>query len=169
MQQMSNSDQGSVLILEHEDRVNRVLCRILQRLDMAPVSANNYSEFKELYNENEPRFILLSLDSPTNNQSELFHYLVEQKTPATIILLSNMDEEKLLGFERFGRNAGLNMGGILRKPVDLTSVQSKLEDLIAPDQGNFSKKKVLSAKTDIAMHNRTHRITAGMKLEGISL
>lgn len=128
--------------MEYEDRVSRVLCRMVRRLGMSPIAADNYSDFKKLYDEFNPRIILLSLDTPTNNQGELCQYLVEQKALATIILLSNMDEEKLLGFERNGRTAGLNMGGILRKPVDLTSVQTKLEELITPDQGNSFKKKV---------------------------
>ena len=119
-------NKPSVLIMEYEDRVSKV----------------------ELYyttcrSQSKPQFILLSLDSPTNNQGELCHYLAQQKTRATIILLSNMDEEKLLGFERNGRNAGLNMGGILHKPIDLNSVQNKLEELITPDQGKTVKKKVL--------------------------
>jgi DNA-binding response OmpR family regulator len=133
-----------VLIMEYEDRVSRVLCRIIKRLGMESAAADNYSSFKELYKQYNPRVILLSLDSPTNNQAELCRYLVEQKTGATIILLSNMDEEKLLGFERTGRSAGLTMGGILRKPIDMTLIQSKLEELITPDQGNSFKKKVLS-------------------------
>ena len=135
-------NKPSVLIMEYEDRVSRVLCRILKRLGLEAASTNNYRDFKSLVNESAPRFILLSLDSPTDNQGELCNYLAEQKTRATIILLSNMDEEKLLGFERMGRNAGLNMGGILRKPIDLSSVQTKLEELITPDQGNEIKKKV---------------------------
>ena len=134
--------ETSVLILEYEDRVSRVLCRITKRLGLEPASTNNYHVFKKLYLEHTPRLILLSLDSPANNQGELCNFLAEQKTPVTIILLSNMDEEKLLGFERMGRNAGLNMGGILRKPIDLSSVQTKLEELITPDQGNEIKKKV---------------------------
>ena len=136
-------NKPSVLIMEYEDRVSRVLCRIIKRLGLEAVSSNNYRDFKYLFNQSKPQFILLSLDSPTNNQGELCHYLAQQKTRATIILLSNMDEEKLLGFERNGRNAGLNMGGILHKPIDLNSVQNKLEELITPDQGKTVKKKVL--------------------------
>ena len=139
-------NKSSVLIMEYEDRVSRVLCRIIKRLGLEPASTNNYHDFKKLYVESRPQFILLSLDTPANNQGELCRYLVDQKSPSTIILLSNMDEEKLLGFERNGRSAGLTMGGILRKPVDLTSVQSKLEGLITPDQGNLLKKKVPCAR-----------------------
>ena len=135
--------ETSVLILEYEDRVSRVLCRITKRLGLEPASTNNYHVFKKLYLEHTPRLILLSLDSPANNQGELCNFLAEQKTPVTIILLSNMDEEKLLGFERMGRNAGLNMGGILRKPIDLSSVQTKLEELITPEQLNSFKKKII--------------------------
>ena len=122
-----------------------MLCRIIRSLGQEPVPADNYNSFKELYSKYNPQIILLSLDSPTNHQAELCRYLVEQKTGATIVLLSNLDEDKLQGFERTGRSAGLIMGGILRKPIDMTSVQSKLEELITPDQGNNFKKKVISA------------------------
>ena len=141
--------------MEYEDRVNRVLCRIVKRLGMEPLSTDNYSNFKELYRKYQPRLILLSLDSPSNNQGELCRYLVDQKSPSTIILLSNMDEDKLQGFEKNGRAAGLKMGGILRKPVDLTSVQEKLEELIRPDQGNSVKKKVTCARLKIVDRLRT--------------
>lgn len=142
-------NETNVLIMEYEDRVSRVLSRIVKRLGLEPFSTNNYSDFKELYRNHKPQIILLSLDSPTNNQGELCRYLVDQKSPSTIILLSNMDEEKLLGFERNGRSAGLNMGGILPKPMDMTSVQEKLEELIRPDQGNSLKKKVTCARLKI--------------------
>jgi len=160
-------NETNVLIMEYEDRVSRVLCRIVQRLGMTPVSAGNYSDFKELYNSHQPGFILLSLDTPTDNPGELCRYLVEKKSTATIILLSNMDEEKLLGFERNGRTEGLNMGGILRKPVDLTSVQSKLEELITPDQGNSFKKKVPCARLITAMQNRVYKLTVSRSWQWI--
>jgi CheY-like chemotaxis protein len=121
-------NKSSVLIMEYEDRVSRVLCRIIKRLGLEPASTDNYHDFKKLYIESRPQFILLSLDTPANNQGELCRYLVDQKSPSTIILLSNMDEEKLLGFERNGRSAGLNM------------------ELITPDQGNLFKKKVPCAR-----------------------
>jgi len=74
---------------------------------------------------------------------------VEEKTQARIILLSNMDEEKLFEFEKNGRSSGLTMGGILRKPMDMTSIQTKLKDLITPDPGKASKKKVIRGQLTI--------------------
>lgn len=147
-------NETNVLIMEYEDRVNRVLCRIVKRLGLEPYPTDNYSNFKELYRKYKPRVILLSLDSPANNQGDLCRYLVDQKSSSTIILLSNMDEEKLLGFEKNGRSAGLTMGGILRKPMDMTTVQSKLEELIRPDQRNHFKKKVISVTLETTPRNR---------------
>lgn len=154
MLEIKGMNETNVLIMEYEDRVNRVLCRIVKRLGLEPYSTDNYSNFKELYKEHKPKVILLSLDSPANNQGELCHYLVDEKSASTIILLSNMDEEKLLGFEKNGRSAGLTMGGILRKPMDMTTVQSKLEELIRPDQRNAFKKKVVCGSVETATQNQ---------------
>jgi len=117
-----------VLIIEHEERVSRVLCRIFKRLDLEPTSANNYKDFIGLYSKLRPEIIFLSLDTPDGNHSELFNYLVEQQSQATIFLLSNMDEDKLSKFEEIGQASGLNMGGILRKPIDIDSVNAKLQN-----------------------------------------
>ena len=138
-------NKDHILIMEYEGRVSRVLCRIISRLGLEPVPAGDYASFKALYDEHQPGFILLSLDSPKDDRSDVCRYLVESQSPATIILLSNMDEDKLRGFERTGRSAGLNMGGILRKPVDKTSLQSKLEQLIRQDQEtNFNQRNTSS-------------------------
>jgi len=47
-------DESNVLIMEYEDRVNRVLCRIVRRLGLEPVSADNYNNFKSLCKEHHP-------------------------------------------------------------------------------------------------------------------
>ena len=116
-----------VLIIENEDRVSRVLCRIFKRLDLEPTSANNLHDFIGLYSKLRPEIIFLSLDTPDVDHSELFNYLVEQQSRATIFLLSNMDEDKLANFEKIGQESGLKMGGILRKPINVDSVNAKLQ------------------------------------------
>lgn len=116
-----------VLILEHEERVCRVLGRIIKQLDFEPLAVNDYLDFKSSYLEFKPDIILLSLEIPDTDHQELLHYLIEQNSHATIILTSNVDDDEISAFEKLCLWAGLDMGGILRKPIDIESVKLKLE------------------------------------------
>lgn len=116
-----------VLILEHEERVCRVLGRIIKQLGFKPLAVNDYLKFKSSYLEFRPDIILLSLEIPDADHQEILHYLIEQDSPSTIILTSNMDDDEISGFEKLCLLAGLDMGGILHKPIDIESVKSKLE------------------------------------------
>lgn len=131
-----------VLIMEHEERVCRVLSRIIKRMGFEPFSAIDYENFKSLYIKHRPEIILLSLEILDNDNAEFCRYLVEQGSNATIILLSNMDEDDLSSFEKLGLSAGLNMGGILRKPIDVDSVKSKLNNIMQQNRNNLIKKNL---------------------------
>jgi len=118
-----------VLILEQDERVCRVLGRIIKQIGFEPLAMNEYSHFKTSYLEFKPDIILLSLDNPDVDHNKLLQDLVHQDTHMTIILLSNMDEDEIASFEKLCLVAGLNMGGILKKPIAVESVKFKLEEL----------------------------------------
>jgi DNA-binding response OmpR family regulator len=122
--------ESRVLILEHEERVCRVLGRIIKQMGFEVLAVNKYMNFKSSYLEFKPDIMLLSLEIPNVDHHELLHYLITQDSRATIILMSNMDEDEISSFEKLCLLAGLNMGGILRKPIDVESVKLKLEGLV---------------------------------------
>ena len=115
-----------VLIVEHDDRVCRVLSRIFKRMGYEAFPAIDYEGFKSLYAEQTPAIILLNTEIPGHDSTEFFRFLVEQQSPAAIILLSDLEENETSDFTELGSSAGLNMGGILRKPVDVEAVKRLL-------------------------------------------
>ena len=123
---------STVLIVEHDERVCRVLSRIIKRMGYVPFPAGNYEDFKALYAEQQPAAILLNLGLPGNDHTEFFRYLVEQHSAATIILLCDLEENETGEFIQLGRSAGLNMGGALRKPVDVDAVKKVLQERVSP-------------------------------------
>ncbi|MBM2830718.1 MAG: histidine kinase [Gammaproteobacteria bacterium] len=129
-----------VLIMEHEERVCRVLCRIVKRMGYEPFPAADYEHFKALYNEAIPDIILLNLKIAGNDNTEFCRYLVEQKSPATIILLSDREEDETADLMKLGLSAGLNMGGVLRKPVDVEAVKELLAGRMPPQPSSPLKK-----------------------------
>ena len=82
----------------------------------------------------------MSLETIDVDHIKLFHSLIEQHSRATIILLSNMHEDETADLERLGQSSGLNMGGILRKPIDIDAVKSKLKELVPQNHTRPLKK-----------------------------
>ena len=118
--------QPGALIVEPDERVSRVLCRIVKRMGYEPYPAADYEHFKALYNEAIPDIILLNLETAGNDNTVFCRYLVEQESTATIILLSDREEDETADLMKLGLSAGLNMGGVLRKPVDVEAVKELL-------------------------------------------
>ena len=133
-----------VLILEHEERVCRVLGRIIKQLGFKPLAVNEYQDFKSAYHEFKPDVILLSLEIPNVDHQDLLRYLIAQNSRATIILVSNMDDDEISAFEKLCLMAGLDMGGILRKPVDIESVKLKLAGVARKSYSPLLKKNYWS-------------------------
>jgi DNA-binding response OmpR family regulator len=147
-----------ILIMEHEERVCRVLCRIIKKMGVDPYSAVDYEHFKSLYKEKKPEIILLSLEINDSSNAEFFRFLVEHKSNATIYLLSTMDDDDLSGFVKLGQSAGLKMGGILRKPLDVDSVKMKLTDLMQGERVIPIKKNLASRPFNTDLMTVLHRL-----------
>ncbi|OGT70626.1 MAG: hypothetical protein A3I78_00905 [Gammaproteobacteria bacterium RIFCSPLOWO2_02_FULL_56_15] len=129
-----------VLIIEHDDRVCRVLGRIITRMGYAALAAADYDSFKAFYNEQVPAVILLNLEIAGNDNAEFCRYLVERKSPTAIILLSDREEDKTTDLMQLGLSAGLNMCGVLHKPVDVEAVKELLAGRVPPQPSSPLKK-----------------------------
>ena len=129
-----------ILIVEPDERVSRVLGRIITRMGYAAFAAIDYDSFKTLYNEQVPAAILLNLEITGNDNTVYCRYLVEQKSTATIILLSDREEDETAYLMKLGLSAGLNMGGVLRKPVDVEAVKELLAGRVPPQPSSPLKK-----------------------------
>ena len=132
--------QPGALIVEPDERVSRVLCRIVKRMGYEPYPASDYEHFKALYNEAIPDIILLNLETAGNDNTVFCRYLVEQESTATIILLSDREEDETADLMKLGLSAGLNMGGVLRKPADVEAVKELLAGRMPPQPSSPLKK-----------------------------
>lgn len=161
--------KSGVLIVEHDDRVCRVLCRIVKRMGYEPFAAADYEVFKALYVEKKPAIILLDMEIPGSDNSEFFRYLVEQQSQAAIFLLSDLEENETRDYLDLGASAGLIIGGILRKPVDFDSVKQKLTGRRRDNQDSPLKKSQITGRMLQAVDRRKildpdQRVTAGFSI-----
>ena len=82
---LKHMQASTVLIVEHDERVRRVLSRIIKRIGYAPFPAADYKSFKSLYSEQQPAIILLDLESPEHDHMEYIRYLAEQHSAASCV------------------------------------------------------------------------------------
>ena len=154
------------LIVEPDERVSRVLCRIVKRMGYEPYPVADYEHFKALYNEAIPDIILLNLEIAGNDNTVFCRYLVEQKSTATIILLSDREEDETADLMKLGLSAGLNMGGVLRKPVDVEAVKELLAGRMPPQLSSPLKKSHKQGRiTRTKNRNRTITLDPDQPIE----
>src|SRR3990172_7159547 len=137
-----------VLIMERDERVSRVLCRIIDKLGHDSFTAADYEHFKQLYAETKPDLILLSLDieNDADADAEFLRYLVGQKAEATVCLFGSTDDEYIASLSQFGQSARLKIGGTLRKPLDVDTLKAKLNELMPANPDDTLKKKLTANK-----------------------
>ena len=73
-----------------------------------------------------PAIILLDLQMPGTDGVKILKLLQELESEARIILVSGMDERTLTTATMMGEILGLNMQGVLPKPVNLDVLQDAL-------------------------------------------
>jgi CheY-like chemotaxis protein len=90
--------------------------------------ANTAEDFYNLYSSSPPDIILLDLQMPQADSVELMRYLAETGCAAAILLVSGVDGQTIRAAMRLGKARGLNVAGILQKPVSVADLTTSLEE-----------------------------------------
>lgn len=92
-------------------------------------TADSAEAFKLALAEVKPAVIILDLTMPDTDGIELLNYLAEARTRARILIVSGYDE----GIRRMAHNIGvargLDMAGVVAKPVGAAELRVMLEQL----------------------------------------
>jgi len=121
---MSNN---RVLIIDDDKRICRIIKRVADDLGVDSLAIDNPAEFESAYLRYEPNIILMDLQMPRLDGIELLRKLAEQHSEAAIILVSGMDRSVLETTDELGKSLGLNMVGVLNKPIDIDDLKIILE------------------------------------------
>ncbi|MGI9272950.1 MAG: EAL domain-containing response regulator [Woeseiaceae bacterium] len=120
------SDTDRLLIVDDERYVRKYLADVGRRLNFQVATASNREEFERKLPSFWPSVILLDLQMPGCDGIQMLKMIREMKSDAKIILVSGVDERTLNTASRLGEILGLNMDGVLRKPVLIGAMRSKL-------------------------------------------
>jgi len=120
-----------LLIIDDEPDIGALLCQVAAGFGFEAASADNPDEFWSLYDATDPVVVILDLKIPSIDGVELLRTLAVRNCKAQILIMSGMDRRVLQTALRLGKNHGLNIVGALEKPISLTDIQKKLEEISA--------------------------------------
>jgi len=126
------SSQNRVLIVDDDPRICRIIKRVANKLGVESFTIDDSALFESAYLEYEPNIILMDLQMPKLDGIELLRKLAGQNSSSAIVLVSGMDKSVLETTEDLGKSLGLNMAGVLVKPIDIDKLNEILETQFDP-------------------------------------
>ncbi|MGH6981287.1 MAG: EAL domain-containing protein [Stellaceae bacterium] len=108
---------GRLLVIDDEPAVATFIGRVARRAGFDVIVTSDASDFKQRVRSWRPALIVLDLGMPETDGVELLRFLADERSTARILIISGFDEKILDAAERLGAARGLNMAGVLRKPV----------------------------------------------------
>lgn len=115
-----------VLIIDDDQRICRLIKRVADGLGINSLAIDNPEHFESAYLDFKPNVILMDLQMPKLDGVQLLRKLADQHSPAAILLASGMDKSVIETTMNLGKSLGLNMVGVLNKPMDIDHVKEIL-------------------------------------------
>ncbi len=121
-----NTLVNRLLIVDDEPGIRDYLSAVSKGLGFEVLAIGNADEFYTAVGEFKPTAIILDLNMPGSDGIELLRYLAEEKSEAQILVISGEDSRVINAAERLGSAQGLQMAGVLQKPVLLSELEAVL-------------------------------------------
>ena len=119
--------QGTVLLVDDEETVRAVTSRILKKLGMKVILAEDGKEALEIYQkkQSEIDIVLLDLTMPHMGGQEAFRELIKINPEIKVVIASGYNESSLASL--FG---GKKISGCIQKPYSLLALQQLLTPIL---------------------------------------
>lgn len=115
-----------MLIVDDDEDLCAVIVEIGERQGYEVTAAHNGAEFMARYPQARPHIIVLDLALPDHDGMDLLKFLAGEKCAAEIILISSHGALMLEQAMKLGDFHGLNMRGMLQKPLSLDDLKAAL-------------------------------------------
>jgi EAL domain-containing protein (putative c-di-GMP-specific phosphodiesterase class I) len=142
-----------MLIVDDEPQICALLERAARPLGFDTRSLSTPEEFVDHLESFRPLVVILDLMMPGCDGVELLRKMKEADCGAYIIVISGMDHRALSVAQNLGRSHGLNMLGVLQKPIKLDVLKEHLRNVVGVAKAFTVKdlEKALS-KAELVIH-----------------
>ncbi|MEX2257868.1 MAG: EAL domain-containing response regulator [Woeseia sp.] len=119
-----------LLIVDDEPKVCKFLERAACPLGFEVQTLSSPETFIETLKSFRPIVVILDLMMPNCDGVELLRKMKDIDCDAHVIVISGMDQRMLSVAQNLGRSHGLNMLGVMQKPINLATLEAQLRKVI---------------------------------------
>ena len=113
-----------LLIVDDEAGVRDFLNTVATGLGFEVRTIGDTREFASAIEDFRPTTLILDLKMPGSDGIELLRHLAHENSEAQIFVISGEDSRVLNAAKRLGSSHGLQMAGVLQKPVMLPDLEA---------------------------------------------
>ena len=129
--QPTAASASRILIIDDDPAVGAVIGTVARRAGFDVIVTTDPADFKRRAHGWPPAIIILDLAMPGTDGIELLRHLADERSAARILIVSGFDEKILQAANRLGAARGLNMAGILPKPIRAAELTATLKAISA--------------------------------------
>ncbi|MGH6990275.1 MAG: EAL domain-containing protein [Stellaceae bacterium] len=119
-----------LIIIDDEPAVGNFIGRVARRAGFDVIVTTEATDFRQRVRSWQPDVIILDLGMPDADGIETLRFLADERATARILIISGFDDKIIEAANRLGAARGLNMAGVLQKPVlieELTHVLRRVD------------------------------------------
>ncbi len=155
-------------IIDDEPGFCEFVVKVAETCGFETFATADADEFMDEIRAHPPLIIILDLKMPYVDGIELLRDLAAQDAKANILLASGVDEKIIEAGIRLGRERGLNMVGLLQKPIRLQDLKSILQNLLPKNQHITATTLENAIKEDqLRLHYQPRLDVHGWKIDGV--
>ncbi len=136
--------KNRLLIVDDEPAICAVVARVAEPLGFDVKTLNNSGRFLQTLKDFQPSLLILDLKMPGVDGVQLLHQVKEGKSDAQVMVISGMDQRVLNTAEKLGRSQGLQMLGVLQKPLQRKQLERRLKEALSATR-TFSQAELAAA------------------------
>lgn len=119
----------TMLLIDDEPELSRLIAYAGEAAGYAPTATSDAEAFRRHYEVAGADLIAIDLGMPREDGVELLRFLAEKGCTAPILIVSGFDRRVLETATRLGEALGLNMVGLVEKPIRLDPLEELLRGL----------------------------------------
>jgi EAL domain-containing protein (putative c-di-GMP-specific phosphodiesterase class I) len=119
-------NQNRLLVIDDEPGICEFIKEVAEDVGFDARTTTTADDFRKVYRSFSPTAIILDLVMPGADGVEILRYLAEDHCQAQILVASGVDPRVLQTAKRIGDAYGLQMSGVLEKPIMVPGLQALL-------------------------------------------
>jgi DNA-binding response OmpR family regulator len=119
----------SLLMIDDEPAIGTLVRRVGETCGYHVIAVSDAARFKSELETNSPDLIALDLTMPDTDGVELLRFLAAEGCTALVLIISGYSDRMVSTAVRLGEALGLNMAGVLHKPIGIAKLRATLVGL----------------------------------------